>query len=129
MNFTTIQNESLRDFLKTEGTNLFQSPSIDTSTPDNKSVTVDIGAQSMNAFNAVDSFLNLGNSNRLEAFGNLSEEEKEKFIQILTKLLKQGYIGYEVLEVGGAAQRYDLAMQIGEKITYNGNRQSNTYSF
>ena len=61
-------------------------------------VVNNIGSGTMNAFSAVDRFLNVGDSNRMESFFNLNEDDRKVFFSTLAKLLKAGVVGYEVVE-------------------------------
>lgn len=74
----------------------------------------EISVNTVKAFDAVDSFMNLGNPNRLAKFSSLSPEEREKFFEIIARLAKSGYMGYEVFEKDGQRIRVDLDMQIGD---------------
>lgn len=69
---------------------------------------------SQNVFSAVDSFFNLGASNRFEAFHKLSPEDKEQFVQIVAELAKSGYMGYEELVVNKKVERHDLENKIAD---------------
>lgn len=79
-------------------------------------------ANPMSVINAVEGFLDLGNSDRLEGYFSLSESEKEKFAKALGKLLKAGIIGYEILEVNGQKEKHFLSTQIGDERLYNAKR-------
>ncbi len=81
-----------------------------------------VSQDTMKVFSAVDSFMNLGNSDRLSGFASLSPEEKDKFLQVLAKLVKSGFVGYEVLEIDGQPTKCDIDMQIGDRRTYGAKR-------
>ncbi|OGV39586.1 MAG: hypothetical protein A2020_02660 [Lentisphaerae bacterium GWF2_45_14] len=67
-------------------------------------------------FQAVDDFLYLNKSDRLGSFFNLKGEGKEKFFQILAKLLKEGIIGYEKLELkDGTVEKHFIETEIGNR--------------
>jgi hypothetical protein len=68
------------------------------------------------AFDKIESFLNLGKPDRLN-FTDLNAEEKEEFLKILTKLIKAGVVGYEILEVDGKPEKHFIVNQIGDKRT------------
>lgn len=70
---------------------------------------------SPDVFNAVDSFFNLGTSNRFQDFHRLSPENKEQFVQIVADLAKAGYMGYEELVVNDKVERHDLENRIGDQ--------------
>lgn len=75
---------------------------------------VDISA-SQDVFTAVDSFFNLGKSNRFDDFHSLSSEDKETFIKIVADLAKSGYMGYEELLVNNKIERHDIVNKIGDE--------------
>jgi len=67
-------------------------------------------------FQAVDDFLYLNKSDRLGSFFNLQGEGKEKFFQIIAKLLKEGIIGYEKLELkDGTVEKHFIETEIGNR--------------
>lgn len=69
-----------------------------------------------NVFQAVDDFLYLNKSDRLGSFFNLNGEGKEKFFQIVGKLLKEGIIGYEKLELeDGTVEKHFIETEIGNR--------------
>lgn len=72
-------------------------------------------SSSQDVFSAVDSFFNLGKSNRFEQFHELSPEDKERFVQIVADLAKAGYMGYEELVVNKKVERHDLENKIGDQ--------------
>lgn len=65
-------------------------------------------------FSAVDSFFNLGNSDRLSSYDNLSDKDKASFVKIVAELAKQGYVGYEILEINGQPEKHSIESQIGD---------------
>ena len=70
-------------------------------------------------FSAVDDFFNLGNSDRLSAYSNLSDKDKASFVKIVAELAKQGYVGYEILEVNGQPEKHSIESQIGDERVKN----------
>jgi len=64
------------------------------------------------AMNKVESFLNLGTNERMD-MDDLSPEERDQFLSMLSKLLKQGVVGYEVIEVDGEPEKHFIVNQIG----------------
>lgn len=78
-----------------------------------KSDTIDISASSR-AFKKIDDFLNLGKPDRLNT-DDLNPEEKQEFLKMLSSLLKQGVVGYEVLEVNGKPEKHYIVNQIGDE--------------
>ncbi len=65
-------------------------------------------------FKKIDDFFNLGKPNRLSTEG-MSKEEKDEFLQVLAALLKEGIVGYEVLEVDGKPEKHFIVNQIGNE--------------
>lgn len=63
-------------------------------------------------FKAVDEFLNLGKSSG-DSVRNLAPEERDEFFKVIAKLIQNGVIGYEYLEVEGKKEKHFLANQIG----------------
>ena len=84
---------------------------IGSSAPDGDLVSI---SGSRDVYTAVDSFYNMGKSNRFEDFHNLSREDKETFVNIVAELAKSGYMGYEELIVDNKVERHDIAHQIGD---------------
>jgi len=67
-------------------------------------------------FQAVDDFLYLNKSDRLGSFFNLNGAGKEKFFQIVGKLLEAGVIGYEKLELeDGTVEKHFIETEIGNR--------------
>lgn len=69
------------------------------------------------AFNKLNDFMNLGKPGRLD-MSDLSPDEKEEFMKMLAKLLKEGIVGYEIIEVNGKPEKHYLVNQIGDKRLY-----------
>jgi hypothetical protein len=87
-------------------------------------------AGSSDVFGAVDSFFNLGNSGRLNSYYNLSDKDKESFVKIVSELMKQGYVGYEILEIDGQPEKHSIESQIGDERVKNAklyDETGNTY--
>jgi hypothetical protein len=66
------------------------------------------------AFAKLDNFLNLGKKDRLDT-SDLNEEEKKEFLKMLAKLLQEGVVGYEILEVNGKPEKHYIVNQIGDE--------------
>ncbi|MDD3127626.1 MAG: hypothetical protein PHT27_08425 [Candidatus Izemoplasmatales bacterium] len=67
-------------------------------------------------FQAVDDFLYLNKSDRLDSFFSLNGKGKEKFFQIIAKLLKAGIIGYEKLELkDGTVEKHFIETELGNR--------------
>lgn len=71
-------------------------------------------SSSMNAFKKIDSFLNLGDSDRLDT-SDLTPEEKKEFFKMLTKLIDKGIVGYEEYEINGQKEKRYIVNQIGDQ--------------
>ncbi len=84
-----------------------------TTTNTTKSDSIDISASSR-AFKKIDDFLNLGKPDRLNT-DDLNPEEEKEFLKMLSSLLKQGVIGYEILEVNGKPEKHFIVNQIGDE--------------
>jgi hypothetical protein len=65
--------------------------------------------------NAVDSFFDLGNPNRLNSLFTLKGEEREKFLQSVVKLVKEGFMGYNYYEVDGEIIKEEPIMAMVDK--------------
>lgn len=68
--------------------------------------------------NKVDNFLNLGAEKNLSLDG-MNDDEKKKFLLILSKLMKEGIIGYQYYEVDGKIEKHFITTSIGDKRLYN----------
>ena len=69
------------------------------------------------AFDKLNDFMNLGKPGRMD-ISDLSSEEREEFLKMLSDLLKNGIIGYEVREVDGKPEKHFIVNQIGDKRLY-----------
>jgi len=69
------------------------------------------------AFAKLDNFLNLGKSDRLDT-SDLNEEERKEFLKMLSDLIKNGVVGYEILEVNGKPEKHYVVNQIGDERIY-----------
>jgi hypothetical protein len=74
---------------------------------------------STDVFSAVDSFFNLGKSNRFDDFHKLSPEDKEQFIMIVAELAKSHYMGYEEYVINNKVERHDVETQISDERLHN----------
>ena len=73
---------------------------------------------SAKVMNRIDAFLNMGQSDTL-AMDDMSKEEQETFLGMLSALLSKGVMGYEMLEIeDGAPEKYYIVNQIGSQETY-----------
>lgn len=68
-----------------------------------------------NVFNAVDEFLYLNRSDRLESYSSLSKDEKDKFLAVISKLHKDKLISDENLKVDGIDEKNKIAEKLGER--------------
>lgn len=71
-------------------------------------------SNSAKAFKKIDSFLNLGEP-RSFTLDEMSPEEKEEFLKMLSTLLQKGIVGYEELEVDGKREKHFIVTQIGNE--------------
>jgi len=73
---------------------------------------------SAKVMNRLDAFLNMGQSDTL-ALDDMSREEQDTFLGMLSALLRKGVMGYEMLEIEeGAPEKYFIVNQIGSQETY-----------
>ena len=79
-------------------------------------------------FKKLDDFLNLGKPDRLD-LSDLNPEEKEEFLKMLSKLLKAGIVGYEILEVNGKPEKHYIVNQIGDERIYGAKLYKEKYPF
>jgi len=68
--------------------------------------------------NKVESFLNLNSANNLN-IDDLPNEDKEEFLAMISSLMKEGIIGYEVLEIDGQPEKHFIVNQIGNDQIYD----------
>lgn len=66
------------------------------------------------AFSKVEKFLDMNNPNRLN-INDLNDAEKEEFLKMLAGAIKEGVVGYEVLEVNGLPEKHFLVNEIGDR--------------
>jgi len=66
------------------------------------------------AFAKLESFLNLNKKDRLD-ISDLSKEERDEFLKMLSMLLERGIVGYEILEVDGKPEKHFIVTQIGDE--------------
>jgi hypothetical protein len=66
------------------------------------------------AFAKIDQFLNLGRPDRLD-ISDLNAGEKKEFLKMLASLLKEGVVGYEILEVNGKPEKHYIVNEIGDQ--------------
>lgn len=67
-------------------------------------------------FDKINNFLNLGKSDRLDV-SDLNSAEREEFLQMISKLLQAGVVGYEMLEIDGKIEKHFIVNQIGNPRT------------
>lgn len=105
------------------------SPNIRKNTIDQKlpEDTIEISNTSK-VFKKLDDFLNLGKPDRLD-LSDLNPEEKEEFLKMLSKLLKAGIVGYEMLEVNGKPEKHYIVNQIGDERIYGAKLYKEKYPF
>jgi len=66
----------------------------------------------------LDEFLNMGQGTDL-SLDDMSEDEQQTFLSMLSALMKKGVVGYEMLEIEeGQPEKYFIVNQIGSEETY-----------
>ncbi|MFN8359856.1 MAG: hypothetical protein U0264_08065 [Candidatus Kapaibacterium sp.] len=68
---------------------------------------------SSNVFKKVESFMNLGSTKDI-LLNDLTADEKDQFLKILSTLLKEGIVGYEMLEVNGRPEKHFVDISFGD---------------
>jgi len=81
-----------------------------------KTDTIEISNTSK-AFAKIDSFLNLGKSDRLD-ISDLNAGEKKEFLKMLASLMKAGVVGYEIIDVNGKPEKHYIVNEIGDQRLY-----------
>jgi hypothetical protein len=83
-----------------------------------KDVLSDLPKSSFNkVFNRVDSFLDFGSTKNLD-FSNFSKEEMDSFLKVMSRLLKEGIVGYEYYEVNGKLEKHFMIPSLGNRRLY-----------
>jgi hypothetical protein len=73
---------------------------------------------SAKVMNRLDEFLNMGQSHTL-TLDDMSKEEQETFLGMLSALLSKGVMGYEMVEIeDGVPEKYYIVNEIGSQETY-----------
>lgn len=62
-------------------------------------------------WSAVDSFLDLGDPNKL-SWTKLSQKEQESYWKIVAKLIRKGVVGYRYYQVNGSIERHFIEYEI-----------------
>ena len=78
-------------------------------TKNNKKAEVDYAK----VFKSVDDFLDLGKAKSFNP-SELNEAEKEKYIQVIAKLMKKGIVGYHYYEKNGKVKKRFIETEIGD---------------
>lgn len=65
-------------------------------------------------FKSVDDFLDLGKAKSFNP-SELNDAEKEKYIQVIAKLLKKGIVGYNYYEKNGKVRKRFIETEIGDR--------------
>ncbi len=68
-------------------------------------------------YRKLDEFLNLGSTKDLN-MSDLSPQEREIFLKILSKLLKLGFVSYNLYEVNGKPEKHFVVNTIGDTRLY-----------
>ncbi|MBI2420397.1 MAG: hypothetical protein HYV28_21255 [Ignavibacteriales bacterium] len=101
-------------FTKTEDKKVKINPEEDNSAVDSAMVDSAEISNTAKAFSKVEKFLDMNNPNRLN-INDLNDAEKEEFLKMLVGAIKEGVVGYEVLEVNGLPEKHFLVNEIGDK--------------
>ncbi len=67
-------------------------------------------------FKKVDDLFNLSGPEHL-SMEDLSAEERREFVKAVATLLKDKYVGYEVLNINGRPEMHDVVLQLGDERT------------
>jgi len=72
------------------------------------------------AYDVVSKMFDLGQTNRItpDDINKLSPKERENALKMLGTLLKDGLVGYEILEIDGKEVKSFIVNQIGDQRTY-----------
>jgi len=65
------------------------------------------------AWRKLDQFLNLGSSKDL-SLSDLTEQEKQQFLKMLSRLLSAGVVGYKIYEVNGKIEKHFEVVSLGD---------------
>jgi hypothetical protein len=106
---------NLKQYIRTNTENLQMSGDTD---QNDKPAYVTHISTSAKVMNRLDEFLNMGQSDSL-SLDDMSEAEQDTFLGMLSALLKEGVMGYEMLEIeDGMPEKYFIVNQIGSQETY-----------
>jgi hypothetical protein len=106
---------NLKQYISTKAENLQMSGEPD---PNDKPAYVTHISTSAKVMNRLDEFLNMGQSDSL-SLDDMSEADQDTFLGMLSALLKEGVMGYEMLEIeDGMPEKYFIVNQIGSQETY-----------
>lgn len=75
-------------------------------------------------FKSVNDFLDLGKAKSFNP-SELNDAEKEKYIQVIAKLLKKGIVGYHYYEKNGKVRKRFIETEIGDRSIDERNRVVN----
>lgn len=103
--------------LEIKSNNDLQSASQNASKVDTKSInksTKKTDVDYSKVFKSVDDFLDLGKAKSFNP-SELNDAEKEKYIQVIAKLLKKGIVGYHYYEKNGKVKKRFIETEIGDR--------------
>jgi hypothetical protein len=109
--------------MKIEGSNSTASILSELSTKTNEKRVVPTKSDSIEISNTakvydnVNKFMNLGSNDRLE-LSQMNAAEKDEFLKMLSTTIKNGIVGYEVLEVKGKPEKHFVENEIGDQRIY-----------
>ena len=70
-------------------------------------------------YDAVDEFVYLKGEDRVESFNNLNQQEKQKFLKIVSKMLKDSSLSDEKLDVEGVPEDKSIRHYLSEYKLYS----------
>lgn len=85
---------------------------------DNKNSSV-IDNISHEVYDALDEFIYLDGEDRMESFNNLNQEGKNKFLKIVSKMLKNNSLSDEKLDVEGVSEDKSIRHYLSEYNLYS----------
>jgi len=115
----TLNMDALINIKQYVRENVERNQIIDDSSQTDNSAYVSHISTSAKVMNRLDDFFNLGQSESL-SLDDMSEDEKDTFLSMLSALLSKGVMGYEMLEIeDGVPEKYFIVNQIGSQETYS----------
>ena len=114
----TLNTDALINLQQYVSTNFAKSQISANSNQKEDSAYVTHISTSAKVMNRLDAFLNMGQPDTL-SLDDMSREEQDTFLGMLSALLSKGVMGYEMLEIeDGVPEKYFIVNQIGSQETY-----------